>query len=186
VARYIEVLEDPERLAELKIPDVVAALGLPDDAIVADVGCGPGAFSVAFARACPRGVVYAADVEPRQLDALRAKLLAQSIDNVVPVLASFEDPHLPPGRVDLIFVCDTYHHLQDRVAYLQGLARDLAPDGRLAFVEYRSGELPVGPPADHKLPAGVRQRELAEAGFVPELKMDLHEWHDFDVWSLAP
>jgi len=185
VERYIEVLGSESRVAELRVPEVVAALALPADAVVADIGCGPGVFALPFARACPDGYVLAVDVEPRQLDALRERLLAEDVANVVPVLGSYSDPHLPPGRVDLIFVADTYHHLEDRVAYFERLARALAPGGRLALVEYLPGDLPVGPPADHKLPAGVREAELGEAGWRLERRFELHRYHAFDVWVRA-
>ncbi len=182
VARYIERLARPERVAELRIDEVVRALRLPEDAVVADLGCGPGLFAVAFAEACPEGYVLAADIEPAQLDALRERLADARVPNVVPVLASPRDPHLPPGRVDLVFVGDTYHHLGDRVAYMSALRRCLRPGGRLAVLEYKPGDLPVGPPAKHKLAEGVREAELAEAGWVRIESFGTHTWHDFEVW----
>lgn len=185
LSAYVERLQSDDRVAELR-PDAVAArLELAPDAVVADLGCGPGVFALALARAVPRGFVLAADVEPGQLDALRARLAAEGVHNVVPVLASYEDAHLPPGRVDLVLVADTYHHLEDRPAYFARLARCLVPGGRLAIVEYLPGDLPVGPPADHKVAPEVRAAELAEAGFRLERRIEgVHRFHDFEVWRL--
>ncbi len=183
VAHYIQRLQSPDRIRYLRPDRVVEKLALPPDAVVADLGSGPGIFTVRLARACPSGVVYAVDVEPRQLDTVRARMAEQGIRNVVPVLASYDDPHLPPGGIDLIFISDTYHHLTDRVAYLRRLKRYLRPNGRLAILEYRSGELAVGPPAHHKLPAGVRQQELREAGWELVTRFDTHRYHDFELWS---
>ncbi|MCZ6598404.1 MAG: class I SAM-dependent methyltransferase [Planctomycetota bacterium] len=184
VESYIARLVSTQRLAELQPELVVSKLALPRDARVADIGCGPGVFALPFARACPDGVVYAVDVEPRQLDALRTQLLDEHIENVVPVLASYTDPHLPPAGIDLIFIADTYHHLEDRIDYLKRLRDDLAPRGRLAIIEYLPGDLPVGPPASHKLPEGLRERELAAAGFELAESFQIHEWHSFEVWRL--
>jgi len=122
------------------------------------------------------------DVEPRQLDALRARLLAEKVENVVPVLASYSDPYLPHGRIDWIWIVDTYHHLEDRVAYLRTLRGDLKPDGRLAILEYKPGDLPMGPPADHKVPHEQRYAELREAGFELVKRFDRHQYHDFEIW----
>jgi SAM-dependent methyltransferase len=185
VARYVARLESPERLAELRVDDVVARLAVPENAIVGDLGCGPGVFAIPLARAANEGFVLASDVEPGQLDALRAALATQGIHNVVPVLASTEDPHFPPGRIDLVFVGDTYHHLRDRVAYFRRLQRAFAPGGRLAILEYKPGELPVGPPEDHKLAAGVRQAELIEAGYALVDRFDTHPYHDFEIWRVV-
>lgn len=186
VEDYIRRLESAERVERLRPDEVVAALQPAADARIADVGCGPGVFALRFAQAAPRGVVYAVDVEPRQLDALRGHLLQTGTENVVPVLASYSNPHLPPGGVDLIFIADTYHHLEDRVAYLGVLKEDMAPGGRLAIFEYLPGDLPVGPPADHKLSREQRFAELEEAGWRLERSFDSHEYHDFEIWRAAP
>jgi SAM-dependent methyltransferase len=183
VERYIDMLQSSGRIETLRIPEVVARLAIEPDAIVGDLGCGPGNFALAFAAAAPRGLVYACDVEPAQLDALRAKIAGDAAPNIIPVLASFDDPHFPPGRMDLVFIGDTYHHLQDRVEYMRRLKPCLAPGGRLAILDYKPGDLPIGPPRAHKLEAGVMERELVEAGWTRVAKHDTHPWHDFEVWT---
>lgn len=183
VERYIDMLQSTGRLETLQIPLVVEHLALAPDAIIGDLGCGPGNFALAFAKAAPRGVVYASDVEPAQLDSLRAKIAGDAAPNIIPVLASFDDPHFPPGRMDLVFIGDTYHHLQDRVAYMRRLEACLAPGGKLAILDYKPGDLPIGPPRAHKLEAGVMERELVEAGWTRVAKHDTHPWHDFEVWT---
>jgi SAM-dependent methyltransferase len=185
VGLYIERLESPVRLAELRPGLVIERLALAPDAWVADIGCGPGVFALPFASAAPRGVVFAVDVEPRQLDRLRERLKEEAVTNVVPVLASTDTPHLPEGRFDLVFIGDTYHHFGDRVAYARGIARLLEPGGRLAVLEYKPGPLPVGPPPEHKLSEGQLERELVEAGWRLEARFDTHEYHDFQVWVPA-
>ncbi len=165
VDRYIHNLEDPHRDA-YQMPDaVVAALNLAPDAVVADVGCGPGYFTRRLARAVPQGMVFAVDVEPRQLDRLNEHLQADGVTNVVPVLAPAGDPRLPPGRVDLILVVDTYHHFDDRPHYLAKLARALKPEGRLVVIDYHKRELPVGPPVEHKIAREQELEEIRAAGF---------------------
>ena len=185
VDHYIDMLERPARVQELAPERVVALLEVAADAVVGDIGAGPGVFALPFARACPQGVVFAADVEPRQLDALRERIRQSGLRNIVPVLASYDDAHLPPGRVDLLFIADTYHHLEDRVAYLQRLQGALRPGGRLALLEYKPGDLPMGPPADHKVPVEQRHRELQAAGFRLIHHFDSHRYHDFEVWGPA-
>ena len=185
VERYIEMLQAPSRLETLQVEQVVALLAPAADATIGDLGCGPGNFALAFAAAAPRGLVYACDVEPAQLDSLRAKIAGDAYPNIVPVLASFDDPHFPPGRMGLVFIGDTYHHLRDRVEYLRRLKACLAPKGRLAILDYKPGDLPVGPPKQHKLEAGVMERELQAAGWVRIARHETHPWHDFEVWTPA-
>jgi SAM-dependent methyltransferase len=165
LGRHIRWLESRERLEFQKPDAVIAALDLAPDAVVADIGCGPGVFARRLARALPRGLVYAVDVEPQQLYRLQQHLAADGLDNVVPVLASLDDPHLPPGRVDLILVVDTYHHLERRDAYLQTLARALTSEGRLVIIDYFKRALPVGPPPDHKIARTTVLAEVEAAGY---------------------
>jgi ubiquinone/menaquinone biosynthesis C-methylase UbiE len=184
VEHYIARLESAERVADLQIDVVLEQLGLPPDAVVGDLGCGPGVFALAFARAVPRGLVYASDIEPRQLDRLRERIAEEHLDNVVPVLASQDTPHFPPTGLDLIFIGDTLHHLPDRVTYLRALQGSLKAGGRLAVFEYKPGDLPVGPPAGHKLAAGELERTLTAAGYVRAERFDSHAHHDFEIWRV--
>lgn len=182
VAQYVEALQSSGRIADLKIDVVIAKLALPPDAEIGDLGCGPGLFALAFAKACPQGVVYASDLEPGQLDAVRAKIHARDVRNIVPILASEDDPHFPPAQIDVVFIGDTYHHLVARVDYMKRLAKTLKPGGRLVILEYKPGRLSVGPPPEHKLPAGVMERELVAAGWKRVERFDTHPNHDFEVW----
>jgi SAM-dependent methyltransferase len=181
---YIAKLESPERIKELQPELVIEKLALRPTDVVADLGCGPGVFSTLFARAVPRGIVYAIDVEPRQLDRLREELIAKEIDNVVPVLASYSTPHLPPASCDLVFIGDTYHHIEGRVDYMRRLRRVLRPGGRIAMFEYKPGKLPVGPAPEHKLAPGELARELEAAGYELVADLATHRYHDFQLWRV--
>jgi SAM-dependent methyltransferase len=182
VQRYIETLLAPDRVERFQVPLVLDKLDPAPDALIGDLGCGPGIFSLAFAERCPAGVVFASDIEPAQLDALDARASKAGLHNIVPVLASLTDPHFPPGRLDLVFIADTYHHLENRVEYMRRLARSLAPGGRIVLIDYKPGPLPHGPPPEHKLAAGAMEQELKQAGYVLVQSYDTHPEQDFQVW----
>lgn len=182
VDRYIEMLESKEREKELRIDVVLAKLELPRTATVGDLGCGPGLFTMAFAAACPEGLVYASDIEPAQIDRVRTKVEQRGLRNVVPVLAGAQDPHFPLASLDLVFIADTYHHLEDRIAYFKRLKDVLKPEGRLVVLDYKPGKLPVGPAPEHKLPEGLMDKELERAGYVLIDRFNTHAFHDFEVW----
>jgi SAM-dependent methyltransferase len=184
--RYIKMLADASRVEQLK-PELVARklaerLHLTPSSVIADVGCGPGVFEWPFAAVVPQGFVFAADVEPAQLDALRAGLAERGIRNVVPVPASYETPHLPPDSCDLIFIADTYHHIEDRVAYFANLRASLTASGALVLLEFKDGELPIGPPPSHKVPRATRHAELTAAGYELTESLGTHIWQDLEIW----
>jgi 23S rRNA U2552 (ribose-2'-O)-methylase RlmE/FtsJ len=66
---WIATLENPNRIAGLKIDEVVSHLHLRPGSIVADIGAGAGAFEGALSTAVtPTGTVYAVDIEQGLLD----------------------------------------------------------------------------------------------------------------------
>lgn len=158
---YIAKMEDASRAEWQKPDEVLRALALEPGQVVCDVGAGPGYFTLPAARAVGEaGRVYAVDVEPRILAALRKRLRETRLRNVTPVLALEDDPLLPPAACDLILVVDTYHHFPGGPAYLRRLARSLRPAGRIVNIDFHKRELPVGPPPEHKL---TREEFLAQA-----------------------
>jgi predicted methyltransferase len=158
---YMARLVDPARDAWQKPAEVVAALGLRAGDTACDIGAGPGYFTLRLAAAVgPSGRVYAVDVEPAILGALRDRLQGAPLRNVVPVLALADDPLLPPATCDLALIVDAYHHFPDGTAYLRRLARALRPGGRIVDIDYHKRPTPIGPPQDHRL---AREDFLAQA-----------------------
>src|SRR5262249_18819738 len=135
VAHWSAMFDDPSRDAWQKPAEVVAALGLRPGMTVADLGAGTGYFSRHLSAAGgPEGAVLAADTEPNMVAHLRERAEAERTPNVVPILASADNPRLPAHATDLVLVVDTFHHIDDRLTYLRGLRRCLKPGGRVAVI----------------------------------------------------
>lgn len=164
--KWARVFDDPARDAWQKPAELVRALAIRRGMAVADLGAGTGYFSRYLAEAVgPTGTVFAVELEPNLVVHLRQRAEREHTDNVVPVLASPENPRLPSGGVDLVLLVDTYHHLDDRLTYLGRLRRSLRSTGRIAIVEWQKRELPVGPPMEHKLARGLVVHEMTAAGY---------------------
>jgi len=133
---WIKRLERPERIAELKIDEIVGKLQLKPGMVVADLGAGPGVFTLPLAKAVsPGGKVYAVEIDQEFLDHIKRKTQEQNVANTVLVLGKFSDPNLPAKDVDLAFFHDVLHHVEDRAGYLKSLATYIKPSGRIAIVE---------------------------------------------------
>jgi SAM-dependent methyltransferase len=166
LASYFARLESPERAAWQKPDEVVVALGLKAGEVAADVGCGPGYFTLRLARAVgTSGQVFGLDVDARMTEALAVRAQAAGLHNVVPLLATADDG-LPPRPCDLVLVVNAFHHFTDRTASLRRLAGALAPGGRMALLEFHSGELPVGPPPEFRVTRGEIDACVAAAGLT--------------------
>ena len=174
VEHWVKVFDDPERDEWQRPAELVESLSLTPGDCVADIGAGTGYFEPYLAAAVgSRGAVLAVDVEPGLIVHLRKRADQAGLANVIPVLGSYDNPRLPAGRVDLVLVVDTYHHIDDRPGYFGRLRETLTKRGRLVIVDFEKRETPVGPPLEHKLAKEFVVEELAEAGY--RLAQDLDE-----------
>lgn len=162
----VEWLERSEREIEELPENALDAIGVRPGMVVADVGAGVGYFSMRIAkRVGPTGKVYANDVQPEMLRLLQQRLNSAKITNVTPVLGSEADPHLPPGRFDVVLMVDVYHELSQPQEMLQKLREALKPDGRLVLLEYKKEDpaIPIRP--EHKMSVNEAKTEVEAEGF---------------------
>jgi 2-polyprenyl-3-methyl-5-hydroxy-6-metoxy-1,4-benzoquinol methylase len=133
---WIQELERPQRIAGLKVDEVVSLLKVKPGDIVADIGAGAGAFSFPLAKAvAPSGKVYAVDIDAGLLDYIARKAKNENVENIQTVKGEFSDPKIPGRDVDLGFINDVLHHIENRRAYLQALASYIKPTGRIAIID---------------------------------------------------
>ncbi|MGH7804541.1 MAG: class I SAM-dependent methyltransferase, partial [Candidatus Binatia bacterium] len=166
VPKWSKRFDDPQRDAWQKPDETVAALAITKGMTVADLGAGTGYFSKRLSQAVGEtGTVFAVDVEPNLVVHLRDRAEREKTKNVIPVLASFDDPRLPARAVDLVFMLDTFHHLDHRLGYLKHLRTRLRDGGRIAVIDWKEGELDEGPPPDHKIARGTVVKEMTDAGY---------------------
>lgn len=177
-------MNDPSRDTWQKPEGVVEKLAITPGARVADLGAGGGYFTWHLAKAVgPKGIVYAVDIDDTALNMIYKEMLARGTPNVRPIRAETNDPRLPEP-VDLVFSCDTYHHMKDRVAYFHFLASALRPGGRVAILDFHprgffSGLLGHGTTKEE-----VR-REMEDAGYRLVNDYNVVESQHFQIFTTA-
>jgi predicted methyltransferase len=161
---WAQIFDDPKRDATQKPHEVIQALALKPDAVVADIGSGTGYFSARFSHFVPKGRVYGVDTEPDMVKYLAERAQREKLTNVTAIAGTPEDPRLPE-KVDLIVMVDVFHHIEKRANYLKKLQASLKPGGRIAIIDFRMNS-PDGPPKDARIaPDGVK-KEFQGAGYV--------------------
>lgn len=184
VAHWVSVFDDPKRDVWQKPEQVVEALELRPGARVVDLGAGTGYFSRHLATAVGEsGTVFAVEVEPNLVVHLRERAENEKTPNVIPILASLDNPRLPRAVVDLVLIVDTFHHIDDRLGYLRRLRSALTPGGRVAIIDWLKRELPVGPDVDHKIPRQQVIREMEKAGYRLTQAPDLLPYQYFLIFE---
>ena len=142
-AEWAKTLDRPDRVAELRIDDVIRAIGLRPGQVAADLGAGTGLFAVPMGKSVsPGGKVYAVEIDEGYFDLIAAKARQANVTNVHTVLGKFGDPSLPASDVDVAFFHDVLHHIEDRAGYLKNVARYVKPGGRVVIIDLKAETSP--------------------------------------------
>jgi len=165
---WVTTLEGPQRVAGQKIDQVIGGLSLKPGMTVADIGAGSGLFSRPLAKAVgANGKVYAVDIQQDLLDYIDKRDKEENIRNVRTVLGEFNDPKLPARDVDMAFINDVLHHIQNRAAYLKALGTYIKPAGRIAIIEMNKDDPNTPHKAQPELLVGRDEilKWMSDAGF---------------------
>jgi ubiquinone/menaquinone biosynthesis C-methylase UbiE len=165
---WVTIFEDPERDEWQKPDEVVKSINLKSGDIIADIGAGTGYFTRRFAKTVgPGGQALGLDIRASRVEYMKEDARKLDLSNYKALIIKPDDPGLEPGSVDVVFLCNTYHHIENRVEYFKRLSRSLKKNGRVVIVDFYKKPLPVGPSSlDHKLAKEVVLEEFREAGYI--------------------
>ena len=186
IDKAVHMFENEERDAWQKPDEVVTHLHLLPGNVVADIGAGTGYFTRRFASVVgSEGKALGLDIEATMVaymmeDARKRELTQYTARQVQP-----HDPQLESRSVDVVFICDTYHHMQDRVVYARLLAQALKSEGRVVIVDFQKRPLPLGPPMEWKLTPETVAEEFRQAGFQLARSLDFLPYQYFLEFTLS-
>lgn len=111
--------------------------GIEEGQTVLDFGCGPGHYAAGAARMVgEKGMVYALDIHPLAIKAVRGKALKGGLNNISTILSD-RDTGLADETIDVVMLYDTIHAIGDTQALLSELHRVMKPRGVLSvWVEH--------------------------------------------------
>ena len=161
----LNVESDPDRGAWQSPDLVIEKLGDLSGKIVADIGSGTGYFTFPISRVAKK--VLAIDIEQRYLDYIEDRKLELPIEeaDVIETRLTVEDePNLHTDEVDAILMVNVFYYLNDRSSYMKIVNNALRENGTLVLVDFKQGDLPVGPSGD-KVPTEEVIDNLKSAGF---------------------
>jgi predicted methyltransferase len=134
---FVERFEGESREIAKHHEAIADTLGLRPGDVVADVGAGTGLFLETFSRRVgPSGRVLAIDISPRLVEYMAERARIHRYDNVEARLCTERSIEAPDAAVDVVFVCDTYHHFEYPMETLASIHRALKPGGRLYIVDF--------------------------------------------------
>ena len=161
----IQRLLDPDRAKKL---DAFLILTLSDinlQSTVADIGCGPGFFTLPLAKYLVTGKLFALDIDDEMLDACRQRIAEARLGNVEFMKCSeFEFP-LENGSLDGAFMAFVVQQSPDKTRLLRAVRELLHPRGWCTVLEWYKKETESGPPVERRVDPPELQQLAEEAGF---------------------
>lgn len=166
------LLEGPDRDAWQRPDQIMDFLEIAEGSVVADLGAGGGWFTIRLAnRVGPNGRVYAEDIQPEMIGAIRRRVEREELTNVAFVLGTSLDPQLP-APVDVVLIVDAYHEMADPRALLRNVRSSLKRGGRVGIVEFTTAGHGPGPPMAERVAPETVIRDAEAAGLRLESRAD--------------
>lgn len=152
---------------------VIDALGLRAGMIVAEIGAGDGALTIALARHVGEsGTVFTTELGDDRVDTLRAAVERAALPQIQVRPAASSSTNLEASCCDALVMRDVYHHFEDPAAMNASLLSSVRPGGRLAVLDFASRDGVSGAPGarasggQHGIASDAVVSELTAAGFV--------------------
>ena len=123
-------------------------------------------------------------VTDRTVETLRQRAKTLGYTNVVVVKGELEDPLLPDGTIDLVLLCNSYHHIDEQPAYFDRLRGDLSSRGRVALIDMKVMPLVRLFGSDgHWTAVDTMERDMDEAGYRPQKQVEFLPAQNFVIFS---
>ncbi len=138
VGSFVERFEREGREVYDHREAIVKKAGIKPGKVVADIGAGTGLFEPLLSAAVGAGgKVIAVDIVPRFLSHVQNRAKELKLGNISTVLCTAKSTNLKPNSVDVVFICDTYHHFEYPQSTLKSIRAALRPDGEIFIVEFK-------------------------------------------------
>ncbi len=168
-------------------PDrILEAIDLKQGQNIADIGSGGGYFSLRFAETVgEKGRVYAIDENHEYLNFIKRNAEEKGLHNVTLVAISEGKLGLPEKDLDVVFMRNVTHHINDRIGYFKALRDYLKRGGRVAVIEYKRGKaISFRRLFGHHVSEETIAKEMNDAGFSLENRYDFLPEQHFAIYRM--
>lgn len=144
---------------------IIEIIGELENKTVADVGAGSGYFSFKLARSAEK--VIALDIDPNALDYInnQKEIVGDWSNNIETRLTPPDVPNLLPNEADIALVVNTFNYIPEKEAYFSRLIDGMKSKGKLFIIDFKKGNIPVGPADEYKADIKEIRTLLRKAGF---------------------
>jgi ubiquinone/menaquinone biosynthesis C-methylase UbiE len=169
-----------------KAYEILNALDIQPGQTIADIGSGGGFFTFFFSQLVGKnGTVYALDTNQDLLEFINTQATKQGLTNITTVHITGQSLLLPSHSIDLFFVRNVYHHLQDRTSDFSELQHLLTAQGRIAIIEYtkHGSKFSFHRRCGHHVPKETIIEEMSNAGYTVSVSFDFLPVQSFTIFT---
>ncbi|MBP2632414.1 MAG: ubiE 3 [Firmicutes bacterium] len=160
-------LDNPERRKLLPPEETLCRLGLAENDIMADIGCGIGYFTLPAARIVgSQGKVYGLDILAEMLEIVEDKARDKQLTNVKIVQVKENDFILADQTIQYALACLVTHEVEDPFTFFREVHRMLQVEGKLAIIEWIKQDSKMGPPIEYRLNNEAVAEVLQQCGYI--------------------
>ncbi|HOW60579.1 MAG TPA: class I SAM-dependent methyltransferase [Candidatus Moranbacteria bacterium] len=160
---------------------IVKQLEIKRGSIVADFGCGPGYFSIPFAKIIGEdGKVYALDVLPQALEAVAAKAKNYGINNIITSRVNLEKENgskMEANSLDWVILKDMLFQNQKKDIIIKEAYRVLKNNGQIMVVEWNQNDSTVGPESELRIAENDLKKMFSDHGFLIGKNINAGDFH---------
>ena len=178
----VERMLRPERAETLDPFRVMSHCPVNPRDTVADIGCGPGYFTLPLAKYLIYGKVFALDASDEMIQACQERVNQARLGNVEVVKCEEYEFPVEAGIADGLFISVTLHHPEDRVRFLTAAKEMLKPGGWCFIVEWQKKETESGPPQQVRITTEELRQIAKDSGFKFQSSLNLNS--DYFVATL--
>ncbi|MCH2509185.1 MAG: class I SAM-dependent methyltransferase [Dehalococcoidia bacterium] len=178
----VERMLRPERAETLDPFRVMSHCPVNPRDTVADIGCGPGYFTLPLAKYLIYGKVFALDASDEMIQACQERVNQARLGNVEVVKCEEYEFPVEAGVADGLFISVTLHHPEDRVRFLTAAKEMLKPGGWCFIVEWQKKETESGPPQQVRITTEELRQIAKDSGFKFQSSLNLNS--DYFVATL--
>ncbi|GAA0427948.1 class I SAM-dependent methyltransferase [Lentibacillus halophilus] len=163
-----DILMDQERRKTLQPEKIIDYLHVTKDDTVADLGAGPGLFTIPLAKRTEHDV-YAVDIEPDMLERLKKNAEEEDIKNISLMKNDLENIQLADHSVSRVLNAFVIHEVESIDQAIDEMKRILTPGGYLLLMDWEAVASESGPPLEIRIPSEKMANMLQDHGFDTDM-----------------
>jgi len=159
---------------------IIEQISMPQDASVADFGCGAGAYTMAIAKKLKTGKIFAIDVRKDMVEKIGNDAESENINNIHVVWGDVDEKNgsrLRDMSIDVVILANTLFQADSKKAMLAEASRVMKPNAQLVLIDWTESFGNIGPAIDNIVGEETAKLLVEEIGLQIEKKISAGEHH---------